>query len=137
MWRRHRAFLLVACGIPLGVSVLGPGGSVFLLRTSGSWSVVGLTAAGAATSRAQATMVCPLRLPNTLYPHPADLHLRAGGQLGTPTAPPSRPRPRIAETRLTTGVATAREGSLDSALNHGEWALTGERQSRTSTTSPA
>ncbi|WP_034091604.1 hypothetical protein [Streptacidiphilus albus] len=47
MWRRHRAFLLVACGIPLGVSVLGTGGFVFLLRTSGSWSVVGLVAAGA------------------------------------------------------------------------------------------
>ncbi len=47
MWRRHRAFLLVACGIPLGVSVLGTRGFVFLLRTSGSWSVVGLVAAGA------------------------------------------------------------------------------------------
>ncbi|WP_233289053.1 XRE family transcriptional regulator [Kitasatospora sp. MBT63] len=36
---------------------------------------------------------------------------------------------RIAEARLTLGVVAARDGDLDSALNYGEWALRGERQS--------
>ncbi|WP_405018138.1 XRE family transcriptional regulator [Kitasatospora sp. NBC_00070] len=36
---------------------------------------------------------------------------------------------RIAEARLTLGVVAAREGDLESAVNYGEWALRGERQS--------
>nr|WP_257018921.1 XRE family transcriptional regulator [Streptomyces sp. TLI_235] len=36
---------------------------------------------------------------------------------------------RIAEARLTLGVVAARDGDLESALNYGEWALRGERQS--------
>lgn len=36
---------------------------------------------------------------------------------------------RIAEARLTLGVVAAREGDLEGAVNYGEWALRGERQS--------
>ncbi|GGV39471.1 hypothetical protein GCM10010495_66020 [Kitasatospora herbaricolor] len=36
---------------------------------------------------------------------------------------------RIAEARLTLGVVAARDGDLERALNYGEWALRGERQS--------
>ncbi|MFE9427108.1 XRE family transcriptional regulator [Kitasatospora sp. NPDC006697] len=36
---------------------------------------------------------------------------------------------RIAEARLTLGVVAAREGDLEGAINYGEWALRGERQS--------
>jgi hypothetical protein len=36
---------------------------------------------------------------------------------------------RIAEARLTLGVVAARDGDLDGALNYGEWALRGDRQS--------
>ena len=36
---------------------------------------------------------------------------------------------RIAEARITLGVVAAREGDLEGAINYGEWALRGERQS--------
>lgn len=36
---------------------------------------------------------------------------------------------RIAEARITLGVVAAREGNLEGAINFGEWALKGERQS--------
>ena len=36
---------------------------------------------------------------------------------------------RIAEARITLGVVAAREGDVEQAVNYGEWALRGERQS--------
>ncbi|MFC4612027.1 hypothetical protein ACFO9E_30310 [Streptomyces maoxianensis] len=36
---------------------------------------------------------------------------------------------RMAEARITLGVVAARQGDLDQAVNYGEWALKGDRQS--------
>jgi hypothetical protein len=55
----------------------------------------------------------------------ADEVIRAGTEYdGTESSPM-----RIAEARITLGVAAARQGDLDGAVHYGEWALKGERQS--------
>lgn len=47
VWEKYKAFLLVTCGIPLGVSALSGGGFVYLLlQGSGPWMVVGMLVTG-------------------------------------------------------------------------------------------
>src|SRR5262249_15850111 len=56
---------------------------------------------------------------------PAREVIRAGTDFDGPERSPMR----MAEARITLGAVAARQGDLDQAVNYGEWALKGDRQS--------